>query len=180
MVMDDKDKQMAFWKVLGCGLLLMVLTTVLLTIIGSVVFMRWSAPPPALRKYHKAADAGDAGAMTNIGAMYTKGHGVKQDHTEAMRWYRKAADKGEANAMFNIGSMYANGHGVKQDYAEAMEWFRKAADKGLAGAMTNIGVMYDNGHGVKEDYTEAMRWYRKAADRGDNEAKATLESLKGK
>ena len=46
--------------------------------------------------------------------------------------------------------------------------------------MTNIGFMYDNGHGVKEDYTEAMRWYRKAADRGDDEAKATLESLKGK
>ena len=142
MVMDDRDKQV--WKVLGCGLLLMVLTSALLATIGSVVFMRWSAPPPALRKYHKAADAGDADAMTNIGAMYAKGQDVKQDHTEAMRWYRKAADEGEATAMFNIG------------------------------------FMYDNGHGVKEDYAEAMRWFRKAAGRGDAEAKATLESLKGK
>ncbi len=74
MVMDDRDKQV--WKLLGCGLLLMVLTWALLAIIGSVVFMRWSAPPPALRKYHKAADAGDADAMTNIGAMYANGQMV--------------------------------------------------------------------------------------------------------
>ncbi len=71
----------------------------------SVVFMRWSAPPPALRKYHKAADAGNAGAMTNIGFMYDNGHGVKEDYTEAMRWYRKAADRGDDDAKATLESL---------------------------------------------------------------------------
>jgi uncharacterized protein len=48
--------------------------------------------------FHKAADAGDAEAMTKIGFSYEQGYGVAQDQEQAVTWYRKAAALGEENA----------------------------------------------------------------------------------
>ena len=124
----------------------------------------------AMRWYRKAADKGNAWAMTNIGFLYQHGQGVKRDYIEAMRWYRKAADKGFAGAVRMIGSFYQHGQGVKQDYIEAMRWYRKTADKGDAKAMYNVGLLYHHGQGVKKDYIEAMRWWRRAADKGNAKA----------
>ncbi len=88
-----------------------------------------------VRWYRKAAGAGDAGAMYNLGSMYQEGRGVAQDDAEAVRWYRKAADAGrkaadagDADAMYMLGWMYQEGRGVAQDDAAAVRWYRKAAD----------------------------------------------------
>jgi TPR repeat protein len=121
----------------------------------------------ALPLYRQAADLGSASAMTNIGFLYDRGHGVAQDYGQAMQWYRKAASLGEAVAMKNIAYLYENGLGVPRDYEQAMQWYRKAADRGNAAAMTNIGFLYDRGHGVSQDYGQAMEWYRKAANLGE-------------
>ncbi|MHB1024383.1 MAG: CHAT domain-containing protein [Desulfobacteria bacterium] len=121
----------------------------------------------ALPIFRKAADAGNAKAMTWLGYAYEQGHGVNQDYVEAVRWYRKAADAGYVVAMKNLGVVYSLGQGVKQDYAEAVRWYRKAADAGDALAMNGLGWAYHEGHGVEQDYAEAVRWYRKAADAGD-------------
>jgi TPR repeat protein len=48
----------------------------------------------AMKWYRKAADAGNASAMRNIGWLYHNGLGVSQDYTEAMKWFRKADDAG--------------------------------------------------------------------------------------
>lgn len=82
----------------------------------------------------KAADQGVANAQFNLGFMYKRGQGVKQDSQEAAKWYRKAADQGLEVAQYNLGLMYDKGHGVKQDFKEAAKWDKKAADQRLAGA----------------------------------------------
>ena len=42
-----------------------------------------------------AAEAGDAGAMSDLGATYTLGsEGLPQDDAEAFQWFRKAAEQG--------------------------------------------------------------------------------------
>jgi hypothetical protein len=115
--------------------------------------------------YTKAADAGFADALLNLGFMYEKGFGVPQDYAMAMTWYRKAANGGVVNAQLNLGVMYANGRGVPQDYATAVTWYRKAADQGLAGAQINLAIMYWNGLGVPQDYPEAYKWLEIAATR---------------
>ena len=48
--------------------------------------------------YEKAADKGDAVAMTSLGWLYQNGQGVAQDLAKAREWYEKAADKGDAIA----------------------------------------------------------------------------------
>jgi len=48
--------------------------------------------------YQKAADAGNADAMNNLGWLYANGHGVAQDYAQAREWYQKAADAGNRDA----------------------------------------------------------------------------------
>jgi len=48
--------------------------------------------------FRKAAAAGSAAAMHNLGAMYEHGHGVAQGYAQARGWYRRAAEAGNAPA----------------------------------------------------------------------------------
>ena len=83
-------------------------------------------------RYKKAADAGDATAMHNVGVCYDDGlGGLKEDKAEALAWYKKAADAGNATAMCSIGYFYQEGlGGLKEDKAEALAWFKKASEHG--------------------------------------------------
>ncbi|WP_314879189.1 tetratricopeptide repeat protein, partial [Haemophilus parahaemolyticus] len=69
----------------------------------------------AFKLWLPLAEQGDASTQFNLGVMYAKGRGVKQDDVEAVKWYRQAAEQGDAEAQFNLGVMYAKGRGVKQD-----------------------------------------------------------------
>ncbi len=55
-----------------------------------------------MKWYQEAADQGSVVAQTNIGLLYAKGFGVKQDYSEAMTWYLKAGPEKNANAQFCI------------------------------------------------------------------------------
>src|SRR6516225_7829546 len=62
----------------------------------------------AVSWYRKAAEAGDAAGMANLGFMYEKGRGgLPKDDSQAVSWYRKAAEAGNARGMANLGFMYA-------------------------------------------------------------------------
>ena len=76
------------------------------------------------------ADAGNADAQSNLGVMYERGEGVRQDYTQARHWYEKAAKQGNAMAQSNLGVMYERGEGVRENSATAKEWFGKSCDNG--------------------------------------------------
>jgi TPR repeat protein len=122
--------------------------------------------PKAVEYMRKAADAGFATSLNDLGVMYALGNGVRQDAAEAVRWYRKAAELGLDVAQNNLGFILENGDGVPKDLAQAASWYRKAAEQGHANAQSNLGTMYLNGTGVPKSYTEAVKWYRKAAESG--------------
>lgn len=48
--------------------------------------------------WKKAADAGDALSMFNVGSAYSVGRGVEKDMIKAIEYYRKARDAGDENA----------------------------------------------------------------------------------
>jgi uncharacterized protein len=48
--------------------------------------------------YKKAAEAGSAVGMFNLGTCYESGKGIDKDMEQAIAWYRKAADAGDAMA----------------------------------------------------------------------------------
>jgi uncharacterized protein len=80
--------------------------------------------------FGKAAEHGDAEALTNIGYSYHEGEGVKRNYTTAVDFYRKAARKGDNKAMYNLGLSYQFGDGVIESKTIAKKWFQKAASSG--------------------------------------------------
>ncbi|HHV6447566.1 TPA: tetratricopeptide repeat protein, partial [Haemophilus influenzae] len=73
----------------------------------------------------------DANVQFNLGVMYAKGQGVKQDDFEAVKWFRKAAEQGHAKAQAILGFSYLLGErGVQVNKSLAKEWFGKACDNG--------------------------------------------------
>src|ERR1039458_6470539 len=87
-----------------------------------------------LQELRTRSEYGDAGAQFNLGLMYARGDGVRQDYVEAAGWFRKAATQGDPDAQFYLGALYERGDGVPQDYARALGWLKAAAAQGHAGA----------------------------------------------
>ena len=72
-----------------------------------------------IKRYGKAAEAGDVNARFRLAKAYEK---------EAAKWYRKAAEQGHPYAQYKTGEMYYGGDSVESmDLNEAVKWYRKAA-----------------------------------------------------
>ena len=119
---------------------------------------------PLIREW---ADAGDARAQYNLGAMYFAGRGVDHDEGRAILWFRKAAEQDYAPAETTIGELYAAGRIDGQDDAKAVSWYRKAVAQHDANATYDLAGMYQDGRGVAKDENEALRLYRQAAEQGE-------------
>jgi TPR repeat protein len=128
----------------------------------------------AKRLWEKLATENDPAAMTNLGIMYEKGVGVKQDVKAAETLYLRAANLGYAQAQFDLGNLYYNGVGIDRDYKQAGRWYMAAAMSGHLRAQYYLAQMYENGEGVKADNVNALKWYLKAADGGLPEAKYVI------
>jgi hypothetical protein len=98
-------------------------------------------------------------AQYQIGVIYSKGHRVPRDDTEALKWFRLAADRGFAMAQYNVGYYYETGTVVTKNNAEVLKWYRLAAEQGQSRAQRKLGLMYANGNGVPRDYAEALKWF---------------------
>lgn len=133
----------------------------------------------ALTACARDAQAGDANAQRNLGAMYLQGNGVPRDPTQAFSWFKKAADAGSRDGAYQIALMYEAGRGVPRDAAQATAWYKKAALLGDADSQVKVGMAYENGTGVDVDVEHAVGWYRKAADQGNAWAQNRLGWLYG-
>ena len=116
--------------------------------------------------YEKAGVQGDANAQFNLGVMYEKGQGGRQDYTKAREWYEKAAAQGNADAQYNLGCMHLAGQGACSDAAKARELFKKAAVQGDARAQYFLGTIYKKGWGVSRDEAKAKEWFDHARANG--------------
>jgi len=68
------------------------------------------------KRLNKRVEAGDPGAMYNLGCDYYVGKlGSPQNYEKALELWHRAAKLGYAKAYTNIGSSYNNGRGVEQD-----------------------------------------------------------------
>ncbi len=121
---------------------------------------------------------GRAEAKYNIGTMYYKGEGVKQNKKEAAEWLRKAAEEGFARAQFALSAMNFSGDGIEQNIPEGVKWMRKAAEKGFAEAQFRLGMMYINGDNVEKNRETGVMWVKKAARQGHVNAKK-LRTVRG-
>jgi tetratricopeptide (TPR) repeat protein len=120
----------------------------------------------AVEWFTRAAEKGDATAMSNLGVRYDDGDGVEKNSEKAVEWYTRAADLGHATAMYNMGVCYEHGTGVEKSAEKAVEWYTRAAEKGDGQAMRDLGECYENSYGVEESAKKAVEWYARAAELG--------------
>ncbi len=103
-------------------------------------------PAKAFDFFRKAADAGDAEAMFELGKLYEKGIGTAQNVPEAIKLYQRAADLGFADAINDLGFLYYQGaDGLARDPKKAVDLFIRAADLRHPQAMFNVAALIDDG-----------------------------------
>ena len=125
----------------------------------------------AFEYYSKAAEAGVADAMGNLGVMYGSGYGVEQDYAKAAQWYEKAIDAGCAWAMRNLANYYLYGRGnIGRDEEKGVDLLLRAAETGFPSAYSTLGSYYQSNR--KND--KAEEYLLKAGEGGDTNAMFTL------
>ncbi|MDF0665021.1 MAG: tetratricopeptide repeat protein [Nitrospira sp.] len=123
----------------------------------------------------KAAGLGYPKAMSDLGALYSKGIGVPEDWEEAIKWWTRAAQIGDLGAIYNVGAYYYR----RGDFSMAFSWFSEAANRGLPEGMMSVGYMYVRGESVSQNRAEGLRWLRAAAKAGLPAAKNILNAYEG-
>lgn len=134
----------------------------------------------AFSECSKAAETGNADAMSNLGVMYANGFGVSEDKQASFAWYRKAAEQGNPKHQSFFGALYQHGSGVARDEREAVVWYRKAAEQGYPGGLEDLGSMYEAGLGVSSDLVLASMMYMLAEARGSKSAIADVRRVQNK
>ena len=78
--------------------------------------------------YLKAANAGNARAMHNLGVLSAESSGdSKPNFVDAVSWFKKAAQLGVRDSQFNLGILETRGLGGPQDLGQAWLYFSLAA-----------------------------------------------------
>ena len=113
--------------------------------------------------YQKACDASNSNACTDLGFMYSRGEGVKQDYPRAIKLYNRGCEGGTASACTNLGIFYYSG-----SYDRTVEFFRRACDGGDGPGCFGLGFMYERGLAVPKSETRAAELYKKACDAGSS------------
>lgn len=83
----------------------------------------------ALYYYRLAAEQADSEALSKIGQLYEKGHGVAKDFAIATAYYAQAAKQSNATGQYNLGRMYFYGNGITKNENVAAYWLQKATDQ---------------------------------------------------
>jgi hypothetical protein len=117
-----------------------------------------------IRTLHRAAEAGHAAAMHNLGVLFANGSmGVTKDVKKAFIWYAWAAYSGLAGAQNNLGDLYEKGVGTPVDLGMAVYWYTQAAMQGEPTAFLSLGELFYEGKGVPQNDVTAAVWLSLAA-----------------
>ncbi|MEE2042532.1 tetratricopeptide repeat protein [Nocardiopsis tropica] len=119
----------------------------------------------AERWYRRAAEAGDASAMRQLGRLVEKAGRFQ----EAERWYRRSLNAGDTTALSRLGRLARR----VGDVRKAEEWFRQGVEAGDTTALGSLGWLAKDAGRLEE----AERWYRQAAEAGHTTAGKSLGDL---
>jgi TPR repeat protein len=124
----------------------------------------------ALLWARRAAEAGHAGAMNDLGQMLEAGLGGPSDAAAAARWYGEAARRGIAGAQHSLAVMLRDGRGVERDLVAAEGWLRRSALQGHASAASDLSGMIWAGLVAARSPDEGCFWWLVASPEGDQGA----------
>ncbi|MES2707644.1 MAG: tetratricopeptide repeat protein [Verrucomicrobiota bacterium] len=122
-------------------------------------------PENARRWYRRAAEAGLASGMKNLGFMLAQG--AESDPPEAIRWTRMAAEKGNIFAMLNMAAFHERLHLPGLTEKDAVEWVERGVASGHPLGFMEKGLALLMGHyGMKMDEPTGKALLQQAAATG--------------
>jgi len=92
----------------------------------------------AERLYRRAADLGDPGGMSSLGALLEQ----RGEREEAEQFYRRAAGLGDPGGMSSLGALLER-RGERGEREEAEQFYRRAADLDHARGMSSRGALLE-------------------------------------
>lgn len=98
-------------------------------------------PAFAIAWFERAAEAGHAAAMAEIGRRKLTGDGLPADPGRGLDLLKQASGQGSAWAMFLLGEAYADGRGVPADAELARKWLAEGAAKGHQRAQARLAAL---------------------------------------
>lgn len=123
----------------------------------------------------KAAQKGNADAMSALAGLYFLGLGVPRDMAQYIYWLKQAANHERVDDEITLSNAYATGmFGVPQDDAQSVAWLQAAAEQGSAKAQVQLATLYEFGQKVPKDDTQALFWLKKATDQHDCRAEQLM------
>jgi prolyl 4-hydroxylase len=113
------------------------------------------APDPneALDMLRRQADAGEAGAMTRLGAALLAGREAPYEPEEGAALVKRAVERGDPQAMSILATLTAAGVGAPQDWDTALDLLARAAGGGAPDAREQLLLL----SGDRELADEARR-----------------------
>ncbi|MDY4971464.1 MAG: SEL1-like repeat protein [Lachnospiraceae bacterium] len=118
----------------------------------------------AVSWYKRAAAAGEADAMFNLGLLYSQGwDGEDASPEQAFFWFKSAAQAGDSEAMYMTGRCCLNGSGTGIDVQEAAEWLKKALASGYAAAQELLFTI----PGMEEERRQKLDEIRQTAGQAE-------------
>ncbi|MCI7100301.1 MAG: SEL1-like repeat protein [Lachnospiraceae bacterium] len=114
----------------------------------------------AVSWYKRAAAAGEADAMFNLGLLYSQGwEGEEPAPEQAFFWFKSAAQAGDSEGMYMTGRCCLKGIGTETDSAEGAQWLKKALAAGYAAAQDLLYTI----PGMKEERQAKLDEIRQTA-----------------
>lgn len=135
----------------------------------------WRNPVEAVKWYKRAASAGNADAIGELGEAYIYGrqYGLEENVETGLRLLNEAVTKGSASAAYDLGRHYvpSSYNKIGSDRNKAIELFLVAAERRHLEAFDSLARQYiEVGNGK-----EALRWAN-----GGDEPNAVSDELKHK
>jgi TPR repeat protein len=118
--------------------------------------------------YRRAAEAGNAQAMCQLGINYLPTKDGENDQELAVHWLTKAVENGDPMAAWALGRMSLAGNPVEKNVGRGLDLLRRSAEAGYRPACQSLSQIYRTGsHGVTADNDQAIEWFIKSRPRLD-------------
>ena len=111
-----------------------------------------------LRYLKRAAYAGQADALFELGEMFSQGKNVEQNYQNSFGYYLMSSLRGHAAAQLKLGVHYLLGWGTPQDFENAIKWMSRSARQGYVYAQQKLAELRST-HPAVINFPDAYAWY---------------------
>ena len=118
----------------------------------------------AYKEFLALAKTGNQIAQNNVGFLYSKGLGIRQNSQRAFYWYSKSSKQGLPTAISNLASLYQAGRGTQKNIKKAVELYQTAVRYGNPLALNNLGFIYLKGEYLNKDINKGLDMIKTAAE----------------